>query len=342
VTKKKLKFLFSLCALTLIILQARADNLFSYAIKQGFMQGGILLKAKDVDEVLKQENLNPQTKRFLILSKEILRFAENDLKMNTAKNYRKFIQLGRPWVTQIVVAAHKDRLESYLFSYPIVGNLPYKGFFEEADAIELQEKLKADNLDTHRRPVEAFSTTGWLPDPILSSMLSSESRFTELLFHELTHSTFYFNSQADFNEAFASWLGFRGALQFVEKNGHLYSDPAKVLQKLKDDHFFQLRLAKTIREILAYARNFYKQKEALSKREELFSWIKSHFAKEHGFEYYAKIDWNNALLLGLGTYYELVEPIEAFAQKNRLSPSDFLQKVKTQGPSIIEEILSGK
>lgn len=68
------------------------------------------------------------------------------------------------------------------------------------------------NLDTYRRPVEAFSTTGWLPDPILSTMFSKADRFIELIFHELTHSTFYFESELDFNEAFASWMGYRGAI----------------------------------------------------------------------------------------------------------------------------------
>jgi predicted aminopeptidase len=315
------------------------ENLIGYFIKQGFKQGGLLLRARRVDEVLKDEVLDPKTERYLKLSQKVIDFVAEDLGMTTGKNYRKYIALDRPWVTNIVIAAYQDRAESYLFHYPIMGYLPYKGYFDEEDAVEFEKSLKKKNLDTYRRHVEAYSTTGWLPDPLISTMFSSEARMIELLCHESTHSTFYFASEADFNEAFASWMGFQGALLFVDKNRNLFKDPNALFQELKDDHSYQLRFASIIKEVLAYANEFYKAPKAVEKRAELFKWIQNRFAKEKGFEKFAEKEWNNAYLTSLSTYYDQVPAIQAYADRHKLSPRDFLAMVKKTGPSIIAQIM---
>jgi len=330
-------FLIALC-IGVVSGAVAQSQLISYLVKQGFKQGGLLLKAKNIDDVLKENDLDPETRKYLSLSKDLLKFADSDLGQNTSKNYRKFIRLPRPWVTQLVIAAPKNSIDPHLFSYPIVGRLPYKGFFDEGDAIKLEEELLQSGLDVYRRPVEAFSTTGWLPDPILSTMFSKVDRFIELIFHELTHATFYFESEADFNEAFASWMGYRGAILFLEKHPESVENSKELLRKLSENHLWQLRFAKIIKEVIAHARLQYQSDLKGEKREELFSWIKTRFATEPNMKRYAELKWNNALVSALGTYYEMVEPIDNYAKKMNLSPKEFLVKVKSQGPSIIEEI----
>lgn len=310
-----------------------------YLFKQGMQQGSLIIRAENTDKLLKSNRLSPEEKKFIILAREVINFAEKDLGMKTGRNYRYFIRLRRPWITQIVLAAKHDRLESHLYNFPIIGKVPYKGFFDEDDAIAQEKILKAQGLDTYRREVPAFSTAGWLPDPLVSTMFSSEERFVELLFHELTHSNFYFESEADFNEAFASWFGFKAAVQFLKSRPELTSNPQSILE-LEKRHERQLSLAKVVKEIIARANSFYKDTslDVETRRKNYFTWIQLRLRSE-GFEKLADLEWNNALILSLGTYYELVDPIDRYAQLNNLSAKDFLKKVIDRGSPIIGEIL---
>lgn len=323
--------------LPLSLLTACEGALPLYIAKQGFRHGALLLKAEPVDSLLKQPNLDPKTERYLKLSKEVIDYAEAN-GMRTRANYRKYIALDRDWVTQIVMAAKKDSLTPHLFSYPIVGELPYRGFYDEADAVAFEKKLAARDLDTYRREVDAFSTTGWLPDPLVSSMFSDEARFIELMFHELTHATFYFASEADFNEAFASWMGFRLAVSFIDD--HLKDDPnrAKLLAELQAEDKRQRELAAAVKVILAKGHELYQRPTALQEREAYFTWIHDYLVGQKLLRAGSTTKWNNAVILGLSTYYEQVGPIEAYAQKEKLAPKDLLRRVVERGPAIIREI----
>jgi predicted aminopeptidase len=329
-------------------LNACSDNLPAYVVKQGLKQGRLILRSQDIDSVLARPSLDPKTESYLKLAKQVVLYAHDELGMHTGQNYRKYIQLDRPWVTEVVTAAHHDKLEPFLFHYPIVGDLPYKGYFDESDAIALEEKLKSQGYDTYRRKVEAFSTAGWLPDPLTSSMLSERSRLIELLFHELTHATFYFKSYADFNEAFASWMGYKGALQFIDSSLKP-SDAPELKTRLEADHKYQLAFAHVVKEILKKGHEEYaSSKNIEATRKEYFDWIEKRLASDPLFAEHAKtrsktapkIQWNNALLLSLGTYYELVEPIDQYARDHKLSPKEFLALVTKSGPSIVPQILA--
>jgi predicted aminopeptidase len=324
------------CMAGILLLSACETDLPSYLLKQGLKQGSLLLRAESVDTHLKNPHISPETQKYLLLSKEVLQFAEEKMQMKTGSNYRHYISLSRPWVTQIVMAAHKNKLTSHKFRYPIFGDLPYKGFFDEKDAIDLENKLRDMGLDTYRRPVEAFSSTGWLPDPLLSTMFTGELRFIELLLHELTHSTFYFKSEANFNEAFASWMGFKAALEFIEQSAR-FENKEKMKIELKNQHQRQIHVASLFQKIKQYGKTFYDDPNNANKREKYFEWIRATF-REEKLHRLAELNWNNALILSFGTYYELVPQIEAYAQKENLSPAEFLKRIKTTGAKIIQDI----
>lgn len=317
---------------------AQASNLFFYLAKQGFKQGNLLLRSRPIEDLLKDPGLDADTERYLQLSQEIIAFAEKELGMKTGRSYRRFVDVRRPWVTEIVMAAQKDKLESYFFTYPLLGKMPYRGFFDEDDAQAFEKELQAKNLDTYRRKVDAFSSLGWLPDPLLSTQFSSEERFIETLFHELTHLNFYFKDEPDFNEAFASWMGYRAALLFLASNPKHVRDVNAVRTQLEKEHIFQIDFASFVLRLLKKGKEIYAEDLRSKPRERYFAWIRAEIAKAPNLARLSRVEWNNATVLSLATYYEQVPGIEAYALKKKLSPKDFLGKVISEGVAIVPQI----
>jgi predicted aminopeptidase len=65
--------------------------------------------------------------------------------------------------------------------------------------------------------VPAYSTLGWLDDPVTEPMLQrGEGSTVETIFHELVHATVYVKGHADFNETVATFIGQEASVRFYE------------------------------------------------------------------------------------------------------------------------------
>ena len=307
-----------------------------YAAKQGLQQGSLLLKAKPIRDLLDEKRLGPEEERQLRLVLDVTAYAKAHFDMHVGRNYQRFVSIDRPWVTQLVVAAQPDKLEPVLFKFPIVGAFPYKGFFDENEAIAFEKSLQDKGLDTYRREVEAFSTAGWLPDPLISTMLQDDGRLIEVLFHELTHATFWIENEADFNEAFASWFGYHAALEYIAQS-QLVKDRDESLRALREQADLQIRLASWTKRVVDYGKKFYASPDAAHHKKSYFNWMRTEATKE-GFKRAAVYDWNNASILALSTYYEQVPKIQSYIDKRNLSLKDALAFARTNGKAMVSEI----
>ena len=131
-----------------------------------------------------------------------------------------------PWagdrIVTSIVATRPGEIEAAGFRFPIVGTLPYKGFFAIERAEAEASRLRAEGLDVCVVPVSAYSTLGWLDDPVTAPMLRStrsRAELVELVVHELVHATVYAASEAEFNEGVASFIGEEAALRFAAEEG---------------------------------------------------------------------------------------------------------------------------
>jgi len=207
------KWIFLICTLILLF---NCSSLM-YGVEQGYHQLRIVVKAKPVDEFLKDVSYPDSLKYKLRLIGEIRKFAIDSLGLNDTENYQTmYDQKGKP-VLWIVTAAPEFEMKQYEWKFPFVGSFPYKGYFKEQKAKDEEKRMKAQGLDTEMGEVEAWSTLGILNDPILSNMLfRTEGNLARVIIHEMTHATIFLKNQGEFNENLASFVGDEGAKLFLK------------------------------------------------------------------------------------------------------------------------------
>jgi predicted aminopeptidase len=224
-----------------------------YLLRAGVEEVKILWRRQPIERLLQQEGLDDDTRAKLRLVLDVRRFARDALDLHVGGSYNSLARVDADQVVHVVSAAFPLRLESYAWWFPIVGSVPYKGFFSEEAAEREAASLRGDGLDTYVRPSVAFSTLGWFDDPLLTTMLRSDRvALTNTVLHELTHNTLYLAGAARFNESFANFVGHSGAiLYFAEERDEgahakavrawgdavLYSDfLGRLLQRLETEY----------------------------------------------------------------------------------------------------------
>ncbi|CAH0994602.1 hypothetical protein EMA8858_00712 [Emticicia aquatica] len=188
-----------------------------YAYRQAKGQLSIIFNTRPVKDVLSDKTFPDSLKNKIKLIQEIKQFAIDSLGLNPSKNYTTFYdQHNRP-ILWVMTACEPFELKARKWQFPIIGTFSYKGHFEKEIADQEILALKRQGFDTQLNEVSAWSTLGYLKDPILSSMLDkSEGRLAALIIHELTHGTLFVKSNLEFNENLADFVGDYGAIRFLE------------------------------------------------------------------------------------------------------------------------------
>jgi len=202
--------------LVLVLVGLFYRNEIRYGWWQASGQLHILRNVQDVDDVMADPTFPDSLKRRLKLIQEIKKFGVDSLGLNPSDNYTTFYdQHGKP-ILWVVTASERYRLAAKEWKFPFVGTFPYKGFFEEEKATQQEAELIAAGYDTEINEVSAWSTLGYLKDPILSSMLyRSTGSLTNLILHELTHGTLFVKNNLELNENLASFVGDWGVIRFL-------------------------------------------------------------------------------------------------------------------------------
>lgn len=301
-----------------------------YLINNAYHQGRILKRAVPIDDVLSDEKINAEIKKKLILAQSAKKFAEDFLKLKKTKNYSTYVQLDGPYVTYVVSAAPKNELTYYTWWFPIVGSVPYKGYFKPEPANELAKDLQEQNYDTVVRGVSAFSTLGWFRDPVLSSMTQYQDMdLVNTIIHETVHATLYISNNANFNERLATYLGDLGTRLFYQQQGStVYTQIAK---SIEDDEYDQKIFTEFISQEIKKLEQWYaihkNDADILTAREVQFLSIKSIFLKDiksklktKRYLNFDKTEINNARLLGFKLY---LNDLSDFQKLNDHFQSDF-------------------
>jgi len=178
----------------------------------------LLARRTPIAEVIADPDADPVVRERLSRVEAIRRFAEHDLGMAVDDNYATYVAVDGPYLTHNLSACPPDRFAPYLWHFPVVGAVPYKGFFHREQAEREEQELRAAGYETYLRGVRAYSTLGWLSDPVFSTMLGEDpDELADLLFHELTHATVFIRGQIEFNESLASFVAEQATLRYVAR-----------------------------------------------------------------------------------------------------------------------------
>lgn len=303
--------------LALIVFLLSTGCQVGYLAKSAYNQLSLLNQRVPIEDALKDPKLDPSEKQKLILSQDVRQFAETTLKLNVNKNYSTYVKLDRPYVSYVVSASPKWKLETHLWSFPLVGKMPYKGYFSEADAKNEAESLKTENFDVYVRGVSAYSTLGWFKDPLLSSMLRYKDHdLVNTIIHESVHATLFIKSEADFNERLATFLGNKGMeLYYHAKEG----ENSETLQQVRNENIDEKKFSEFITsEIKAMEAWYSDQKEQKEDaRQSRLQEIKLHFTEKikakmvtENYSKFDTIELNNARLIVYKTYLQDMSDFE--------------------------------
>jgi predicted aminopeptidase len=192
-------------------------KLIGYGLGQAKGQINVMWNARPIHEALADPQFPDSLKAKLAMVAEIKQFAIDSLGLKSSNNYTTVYNQGGKEILWVVTACKPYVFEPVVWSFPIIGSFTYKGFFDYQKSIDLAKSLKDKGYDVEMRTVSGWSTLGWFNDPILSNMLlDGPGELASTIIHELTHGTIFIPDSMTFNENLATFIGTRGALNFLQ------------------------------------------------------------------------------------------------------------------------------
>lgn len=191
-----------------------------YLVRAAWAEGHILAHRKPIPAIIADSATPPAVRAKLELVLAARTYARDSLGLAAKQSFTTYTKLQHDTLVLVLSGAYRDRLAPVTWWFPIVGRVPYKGYFDFAAAHSAARSLEQRGLDAYLRPSPAFSTLGFFNDPLLSTTLEDDSvELANTVIHELTHNTFYASGHAVFNESFANFSGSRGSERFFRSRG---------------------------------------------------------------------------------------------------------------------------
>jgi predicted aminopeptidase len=288
-----------------------------YLLQSAQGQLALMSKRQPINRVIEMPSTPPKLRAQLKSVTAIRDFASHELGLPDNGSYRKYADIGRPYVVWNVVAAPEFSVDPKKWCFPIVGCVAYRGYFVEARARRFAARLHAQGFDVAVGGVAAYSTLGHFDDPILSTMVSwNDVELASIIFHELTHQLLYVRNDASFNEALATTVEEEGVRRWLRQQGR---------EKDLADHLLEQERYVEVIDLMnntrAQLRVLYesglppplmreRRRAALEALRESYADLRTHWGGHAPFDAWFAQDINNAHLASIATYFACVPGFE--------------------------------
>ena len=268
----------------------------------------IMSKRQDIAGLIEHPDTDPALAERLELALEIRAFAAAELDLPDSRSYTRFADLGREAAVWNVIATPRFDMTPKTWCYPLVGCLAYRGFFRQARAEALAERLREEGYNAGVFPVSAYSTLGWFADPVLNTMLNrSDARLAALIFHELAHEKLFVRGDTQFSEGYAVAVERIGVERWLESRGEV-----EALESWRRDEALQARfterLLATRDALIEIYASGHSEAEMLADREHAFGQLRASLeeldraAGDRRFSRWGERELNNSHLALVATY----------------------------------------
>lgn len=280
-----------------------------YILHVGAGQMKILASRRPVEKVLADPNVPGEVKEKIKVILEAKRYAEEVIGLNKTAGYNTIVSLDRPVASYNLMAAPPLKLEPVTWWFPIVGRVPYLGYFDKDEALRKEAKLKKKGYDTYLRGAATYSTLGWFNDPIFEPILNYDiPTLVNITIHEMTHTTVFLEGHVDYNEGMALFVGNRGSLDFLSRK---YGPESEYVQQERDnihnDRVFGAFLQDLHEKLDKLYNSEATEDEKLAGRRRIFARAKEDFdnlpLRGDAYRSFSREELNNAAILSRSIYF---------------------------------------
>jgi predicted aminopeptidase len=296
-----------------------------YVVRAGIEEAKILSRRRPIARVIEDPTTSAETRRKLELVLQARDFAQHALDLDAGESYTTYSYVDSDTLLMVVSGSRRDRFEAVTWWFPIVGHVPYKGYFDFEAAYREARRLEEAGYDTYVRPSGAFSTLGWFNDPLLNTVLRYDDvGLVNTVIHELLHNTIYVPSRISFNESFANFVGERGAIRFFcDRDGEESARCELARASWADNLLYGEFLSSLVADLeVVYAREDIDFDTRMRLREEVFDRARATFVREvepalrtNAFRGFLRRPLNNATLIGTRLYYDRLPLFEAVHER---------------------------
>jgi predicted aminopeptidase len=296
----------------------------AYLSRAAYEEGRLLWRRQPISDVLTRPELAADTRAKLETVLAVRKFAADRLGLNVGGAYKTVSQVDSGAIVWIEMAAPRTSLTPHTWWFPIVGAVPYRGYFSHDDANAAAAELEARGFDTHVRAAVAFSSLGFFNDPLLSNLLKlNRIELAGVIIHELFHRTYFLASNVMFDESAATYVGSRGAVDFfTETEGANSADAIAARGVYESDMKFAGFLLQEEARLLRLYQSGLPEEEILERRVPVFAGINQDYATLKptlsGLERFGldREKLNNAVLLNYLLYFHDLGNFAALARVN--------------------------
>ena len=227
--------------LMVLLLQGCSTSRYYLQTLHGQLE--VMVAQEHINDILSDNDSSPILRERLEFIKSLRKFAIEKLYLPDNNSYTSYADIGREFVVWNVFASPRYSLQPRQWCYPVAGCFSYRGFFSRDAATNFATGLEDQDMDVYVAGVRAYSTLGWLADPVLNTIINQEPTYiARVLFHELAHQKLFLPGDTDFNEAFAETIAREGVLRWLKLTSDDVHYKRYIDEQAREDQFVKLAL----------------------------------------------------------------------------------------------------